>query len=813
MPHLPITNPVEIVALAMVIFLVVPLVFERFRVPGMIGIILAGAVVGPNGLNLLARDATIVLLGTVGLLYLMFLVGLELDLVDFNKYRNRSVVFGALSFAIPQITGTSVGLAFGYSLPSALLLGAVFASHTVLAYPIASRLGIVKNLAVTSTLGGTILTETLALLVLAVVARSIDGALGISFWVVLVGSLAVYILAVLLGVPRLGRWFFRKARSEATSEFIFVMATLFAVAFLAEIAGVEPIIGALLAGLALNRLVPEHGTLMNRINFVGSALFIPFFLLSVGMLVDVRALATLDSWILAAALAAGVIVSKGLAALATRKAFGYSAEEAWVVFGLSVPHASGTLAIVIVGFQVGLFDQAEVNGVVLTILTTSLIGPWMVEKYGRRVALKEEQKPYAPSEAPQRILIPISNPATAEALLDLAFMMRSSDEPIYPLMVVREMGNTTDAQVAETEKMLGHAVIHAASAEVPVVPLTRVDQNIATGIMRGIAETRTSMVVVGWDGGGSTHAIFGSVLDHLLDQVRQGMVVAKLGHPLNTTTRLVLILPALIHRHPGFHDAARNIKLIANQLGASILSLVVDGDADRYQELFNDIKPAVPTTFESAHGWGALMLDLRKRVKADDLVVAMSARRGTLPWHPKLERLPSQLAGLLPESFLIVYPGEADTSRREEIATGGLPRGLVPERIVFDLPSMPFEEALERLLATGFSDRSKVRRIADLLVQSERQFSTEVRPGVIVPHARVNGLDEPLLFLGTSPAGIDFPQAREPARLIFVLLSPASRPQAHLNSLAEIARLVSNEEKVEELIGSGSASPAATARP
>ncbi len=812
MPHLPITDPVEIVALAMILFLVLPLIFERFRVPGMIGIIIAGAVVGPNGLNLLARDDTIILLGTVGLLYLMFLVGLELDLVDFNKYRNRSLIFGALSFAIPQITGTAIGVAFGYPLPSALLLGAVFASHTVLAYPIASRLGIVKNLAVTSTLGGTILTETLALLVLAIVARSLDGTLGLSFWAILLGSLAIYILVVLLGVPRLGRWFFRTARSEATSEFVFVMATLFTVSFMAELAGVEPIIGALLAGLALNRLVPEHGTLMNRINFVGNALFIPFFLLSVGMLVDVRALATVDAWVLALALAVGVTLSKGLAALATRKAFGYAVEEGWVIFGLSVPHASGTLAIVLVGFQIGLFDQAEVNGVVLTILMTSLIGPWVTEKYGRLVAIKEEQKPYVPSDAPQRILIPLSNPATAETLLDLAFLMRSSDEPLYPLMVVREMGETTDAQVAETEKLLGHAVIHAASAEVPVVPLTRVDQNIASGIVRGIAETRISNVVVGWDGGGSGHGIFGSVLDQLLEQVKQGMVVAKLGHPVNTTTRLVLIVPALIERHPGFYEAARNIKMTASQLGAPMLVLVVDGNGDRYEALFNEMQPEVPSTFESIEGWGRLISTLRGRVESNDLVVAISARRGTLPWHAKLERLPAQLAELLPESFLIVYPSEADTTRRAEVTSGKPPKGLERSRMVFDLPRMPFKRALERLLETEFADDGeRMNRVTATLVANENHFSTEVRPGVVVPHARVAGLDRPLLFMGTCPNGIDFPQAREPARLIFLLLSPANQPQAHLNALAEIARLVSKEEQVEELLGGegGTAPPQA----
>jgi Kef-type K+ transport system membrane component KefB/mannitol/fructose-specific phosphotransferase system IIA component (Ntr-type) len=807
---LPITDPVLIFALAMVIFVGAPLLFERLRIPGIIGLIVAGAVIGPNGLNLLERGATIVLLGTVGLLYLMFMVGLELDLHDFNKYRNRSIIFGSLSFAIPQVLGTGVGLLYGYPLASSLLLGAVFASHTVLAYPIASRLGIVKNLAVTTTLGGTILTEILALLVLAIVAGSAGGTLDFEFWLVLGASLAAYIAAIMWGVPIVARAFFRNVRSDSTLEFVFVMAVLFTVAWLAHFAQAEPIIGALLAGLALNRLVPHSGALMNRINFVGNALFIPFFLLSVGMLVDVSALTSLDAVVFAVGIAVSVMVGKLFAAKVTERVFGFNKDEGWVIFGLSVPHASGTLAIVLVGFELTLFDQLEVNGIVLTILVTSLAGPWLVEHFGRNVALQEEQKPYEPREAPPRILIPIANPATEEALLDLAILLRGSgsSEPLHPLIVVPEAMDASEAQVAEAERVLTHAVIYAAGAEVPVVPLTRVDQNIPAGIVRGIAETRSSTVVIGWDGGRSpVGGIFGSVLDQLLVQTKAMVVVAKLGHALNVSKRLVLILPPLIYRHPGFFDAARGVKAIASQLGAPILGLGIDEEPERLDPLFEPIRPAASVQFERVDGWGQLFAELRDRVRPDDLVVVLSARRGTLPWHPKLERLPSQLARLLPESFLMFYPSEADTPRREPVAQNVLPRGLQPDRITFDLPKTGFQEALRTILSAAIDDPARLEKVVAALVEGEREFSTEVRPGVVVPHARVQGIAEPVLFLGTCPEGIEFPQARDAANLIFVLLSPADRPQEHLRSLAEIARLVSREEYVQELLG-GTLGPA-----
>ncbi|HET8656216.1 MAG TPA: cation:proton antiporter [Longimicrobiaceae bacterium] len=801
---LPITDPVLIFALAMVLFVAMPPLFERARVPGIIGLIVAGAVVGPHGLNLLARGSTIVLLGTVGLLYLMFMVGLELNMPDFRRYRHRSLVFGSISFLVPQAVGTAFGQLFGYPLGASLLMGGVFASHTVLAYPLASRLGIVQNLAVTTTLGGTILSETLALMVLAVVVAALGGSVSVHFWVVLVLSLTLYALVILWGVPKVARWFFRNAGGDTALDFLFVMAVVFSVAWASHLAYAEPIIGALLAGLAFNRLVPETSSLMSRIHFAGNALFIPFFLLSVGMLVDVRSLSTWQSWLFAGGLTLGVIVSKWLAAWGTERIFGYTREEGWVIFGLSVPHASGTLAIVLVGFQMGIFHEHAVNGAVVAILVTSLVGPWFVERFGRKVALAEEQKPYTPADAPRRVLVPIANPATEEALLDLAIVLRGPDstEPLYPLMVVRGLGEDPEAEVAEAERMLSHAVIYATAAEVPVAPLTRVDPNVADGVARGIAETRSTTVVVGWDGGRTpVGGIFGSVLDDIVQQTRQMVVVAKLGPPLNTTGRVLVVLPPLAHRHPGFFEAAATTKRLAAQLGASLHGIVIGADAERYAELFRPIKPNVDSTFQRVEGWSALPGALLGQVRLDDLVVVLSARPGTLPWSFRLERLPGRLARLLPGSFLMLYPPEVDTHRREPSRAVELPLGLRPDRIVRDLPPAPFEDTLQTILDHGFVAPPRRREeIARVLAAGERDFSSEVRPGVVVPHARVAGITERKVLLGVSPEGVDFPRARGPAHLIFVLLSPIERPEEHLRALAEIAAVVSSEEQIATLL-------------
>ncbi|HYH78660.1 MAG TPA: cation:proton antiporter [Longimicrobium sp.] len=799
LPTLPFTDPVLIVATATLVFLVVPLLFERLRIPGIIGLIVAGAAIGPHGAGLLARSNTMVLLGTVGLLYLMLMVGLELDLHQFARHRARSMGFGTLSFAIPCALGVGLALALGYRLPSALLIGSVSASHTLLAYPIASRLGIVRNAAVTAALGGTILAEVLALLLLAVVAKSRGGALDLAFWLELALPFAAYVGIVMWGLPRLGRWFFRHVGGEGSSEFVFVLAALFAVSYAAHFGGVEPIIGALLAGLALNRLIPEHGALMSRIHFAGNAIFIPFFLLSVGMLVDVRALSGGRALAVALALTAGVVAGKWLAAMVAQRVFGWTGAEGGTVFGLTVPHAAGTLAIVLVGFDLGLLDQAEVNGVVLMILVTCLAGPWAVQHFGRRVALADEQRPYDAGAAPRRIVVSLSKPATADPLMDLAIALRGagSHEPLHPLMVVPGEGADAGAEVAEAERVLAHAVVHAAAADVPVVPLTRVDPNVADGIARGVAETRGSLVIVGWPvRGGGGRALFGGVLDQLLLRTRQGVVAARLTHPLNTIRRVTAVLPPAAEHHPGFGEALRTVNLLAQGAGADLALVSVGGDVDRLKALHAAARPALPAAWTRVEGWGELLERLGGTLGPGDLLALVSTRRGTLAWHPRLTRLPEQLAALAPGALVALFPPEPDGAAVD----GSEPLGddVEPQRVV-RLEPMSFIAAVGRLMEGVFDDDT-VRHLANVVVRNEEQFSSELVPGVVLPHVRLKGLAKPVLLLGVSRQGVEFPRARHPARLIFLLVSPAERAEEHLRTLAAVARLLSAPERVRELL-------------
>jgi Kef-type K+ transport system membrane component KefB/mannitol/fructose-specific phosphotransferase system IIA component (Ntr-type)/nucleotide-binding universal stress UspA family protein len=789
----------------MIIFLVAPLLAVRFRVPGIIGLIVAGAVVGPHGLGLLARDATVILLGTVGLLYLVFLAGLELDLHRFVQFRRRSIIFGFISFTVPLLLAVIVMPMLGFGMAASLLMGSIIGSHTLLAYPVVSRLGLVKNDAVTMVVGGTLVTDTLALGLLAVIAGSLGGDIGLGFWVKLLGGLAIYVALVYFGVPRIGRWFFRNTPGQPGSEFIFLMVVLFASAWLADLAGAQPIIGAFLAGLTLNRLIPNEGPHMTRARFVGNALFIPFFLLSVGMLVDPRVLVGSGRvWILAITITLLVHLGKLAGALIPQRLFGFSRSEGLVSFGLSLPQAAATLAVTFVGLEIGLFDEEVVNAVVVMILITGLVGPSLVERFGQAVALEEEGKPFDPADAPQRILVPMANPATADDLMDLALILRDphSREPIHPTTVVPADNDRSDQYVALAEKMLSHAVAYATAADAPVVPLTRMDHNFASGISRAATETRSSVVIIGWDGKRAPRrGVFGSVLDQLLEHTRQQVLVAKLGHPLNTTRRIVLVIPPATDHQIGFLESAQSVKRMANRLGARIDGYAFGSDADLYSGHLGRVSPEAPLAFRSIGGWGELLASLREELRPDDLAVVISARRGSVSWSPALERLPGLLSTLVPESFIMMYPSEVVPSSNRQRFTDGSMHGapLPASRVLIIPPEQSYEEALEQMLGEAFADDPERARAIRQLVLRNSGPTSEIRPGVVVPHARLAGLDQPILFLGLSREGMEFPGATAPARLIFLLLTREDRPEEHLANLAAVARTVSDPERLAQM--------------
>lgn len=655
---LPITNPVIVFALVASLILLCPLLLARYRLPGMLGLLFAGALLGPNALNVLARDQSFVLFGTVGLLYIMFIAALEIDMQQLKRSKSHTLLFGLLTFIIPQATGTAIALLLGFDWLAAILLASMFASHTLLAYPIASRLGISRNPAVTTAVGGTIITDTLALLVLAVIATMAKGELSEHYWLELGISLSLYILAILFLLPKLARWFFRSVGGDGVAEFVFVLATVFICASFSHLAGAEPIIGAFLAGLALNRIIPHNSTLMNRLQFTGEAIFIPFFLLSVGMLLDVGIFfASARAWVIAFAMVATVVLTKWAAAELCRLFLGYSKPQARVVFGLSVAQAAATLAATMVGYEIGLFDEAVVNGAILMILVTCFLAPWLVDRYGRKMALSQQQLPEE-SLAEQRIMVALSPEQPTEPFLQLAKWLRKPGtvQPVYAMTIVEEQ-NSQDTKLLHAEKLLSNAVSYLAAANIPAEAKLRIDLNITDGILRTRRELRASEVIVGWSEHSSTsELLFGSMLSRLLADPAYTLLVKRQVAPLQHGKKLCWLLPPNADLEAGSAEALQLIKRLCQQLG---LALHIYCQVEQQARLKPRLKALSDPQWQTAADWLQLPALLQKHTAAGDLLVLYGVRKDGLAWNNHLPEVQNELAQQLPAvNLLVIYPAE-----------------------------------------------------------------------------------------------------------------------------------------------------------
>lgn len=668
----PIADPVLAYAVLLTVILTANLLSRKIKIPSITGLIFAGILIGPHGLKILPASEIVELFAGVGILYIMFLAGLDIDMGDFQRNKNRSLFFGAVTFLIPQTIGTLAGVyILGLGRASSILMASMFASHTLISYPAASRLGIVRSEAVNITVGGTMITDTAALLVLAVIASSVKGTLDVYFWPMITLSLAVFIAAVAWSYPRLGKWFFRNV-SDGVLQYIFVMALLFAAGFAAELAGVEAIIGAFLAGLALNRLIPPSSPLMNRIEFVGNALFIPFFLISVGMLINVRKLFMgLESWIVSLTMIACVMAGKWLAAFITARKYRYSSSERNVIFGLSVAQAVATLAAVLVGYNLKILNENVLNGTVLMILVTCAVSSVVVERAGRKLAITNDDKFPARLDGKSVVLVPVSKPETLENLIGLAVMLRGkkSDEPVRALSVISDTDYSA-GKLAETKKLLEKAMKHAASAGAAVEMVSRIDVNPAEGIIRAAKELQATDIIVGWRGpSGAREKFFGSVLDAVLVESRQTVTVARFVYPIATHKRIFVMAPYNAAVENGFEKWVYNISLIASEISAPVVFCGDDFTVERYKHTLGIVGAlATEVEFRSFYDWWDTPKNFQDPAE-DDIVAVVSARAGGVSWDKRMPRLPNLLARRFPKtSFMLIYPGQEVGSVDERLA-------------------------------------------------------------------------------------------------------------------------------------------------
>lgn len=659
--ELPFANPVLIFAVLLLIILLAPILLNRFNVPSIIGLIVAGVIIGPYGLNWVSNShAGMQMFSSIGLLYIMFIAGLELDLGEFKLNRNKSLTFGFYTFIIPLLIGFPVCyFLLGYDANASFLTASMFSTHTLVAYPIVSRMGIARNQTVAITVGGTIFTDTAVLIILAIILSNSDGGLNPAFLVRLLLSLLLFSLIIFVLVPRFAKWFFKRAAPEKYSTFIFVLFVVFASGFLVELGGIEPIIGAFAAGLALNRLIPHSSALMNRIEFFGNALFIPLFLISVGMLVDVSVLFD-GPWtlIVALVLTAVAIVGKWLAAWATQKTFRYTSTQRDLIFGLSSSHAAATLAIILVGYRAGILDVYILNGTIILILLTCIVASVSTQRAARKIVIGEESEPLSTESmgefAQEKILVPIANPTNIGQHVELALLLKDKGS-INPVSLLGVVPNNEEAEknILSFRKQLQEFVSTATAAEVYVDIITTIDHSPVDGIMRTARETMTDIVILGWPGrAGLWDKLLGEKIEMIIKSTDKNLFVCHVDQNLILNRRIVVISPPLVEKEDGFGMWVNKISKLSSELSIPVLHL---GHPDTRAAML-EINKSTNFTFEPFVDWSNPM-SCGDKIKKDDLILLVSAHPGYISHIPVLESLPTRIENRFPDhNRIVVYP-------------------------------------------------------------------------------------------------------------------------------------------------------------
>lgn len=526
-------EPIVPFAILLVVILTVPALFERLRLPGLVGLLVAGVVLGPNGLNVLQNKMpTMQLLSDIGLVYLMFVAGLEIDMALFRKTKYRSAGFGTFTFLVPLIVGTIVGRMFGFGWNASILIGSLFASHTLLAYPIISRLGVVGNEAVTVTIGATIFTDVGSLLVLAVCIGINRGNFTIVSLITLIGSLIVYSAIVLFGFDWAGRQFFRRTGDDEGNQFLFVLLAVFLAALGAQLIGVEKIIGAFLAGLAVNDAVGE-GPVKEKVIFVGSVLFIPIFFVDMGLLIDIPSfIKSLGSIWLTVAIVVGLIGSKFLAALFAKLVYRYNWQEMLTMWSLSLPQVAATLAATLVGYKAGVLTEAVLNSVLVLMLVTATLGPLITSRFAVGLTVPEtnldmganalDEKSVTAAASRFTVVVPVYNPQTQRYLIEMAALLARHEGGRIVALAIAQAHAHMDAPELELAQQQGDALLNAATQlsrelGLEAEALLRIDDSVAQGISRASREQNASLIVIGWGKRTGFRArLFGNVIDSVL---------------------------------------------------------------------------------------------------------------------------------------------------------------------------------------------------------------------------------------------------------------------------------------------------------
>ena len=666
--YFPITDPTLIFFVVLLMILLSPIIMGRLRIPHIIGMVLAGVIVGKYGLNILERDASFELFGRVGLYYIMFLAGLEMDMEGLKKNRTRVIVFGLLTFLVPFAMTYFMGVSLlSYTPLAALLLSAIMASNTLISYPIVGRYGLTRHTSSTLSVGSSMMALFMALIVMASIVNSFQGEGGIGFWVLFVVKFFVYSIGLILVIPRLTRWFLRRY-SDAVMQFIFILAVVFLSAALSDAIGLEGIFGAFLSGLILNRFIPRVSPLMNRIEFTGNALFIPYFLIGVGMLINVRLLfqGTHILWVVFCLVLFGTL-GKAIAAYLAAGVFRMPRLAGHMMFGLTSAHAAGAIAMVMVGRRleispgIYLFGDEVLNGIVIMILFTCVISTVVTEWAAQRLRLKEKKEPeLVKTVNDEKILIPVKYPEYADNLVSMATMMRNPKlkRELVALNVVYDDVNMRHNQ-AEGQRLLEHLQHLASASDVPMTTQVRIAANIANGIKHAFKEFQASEILMGLHFHHNiSKGFWGEFTRSLYNGLSHQIIITRIMQPLNTVRRIQVVVPSRAEFEPGFYRWLERLARMTENLECRI---IFHGRKDTLQlinEYIHNNFSSVRAEYVPMKHWNELP-DLATKVSKDHLFVIVTARKGTISYKSAMERLPDEVNRYFKgKTLMIIFPDQ-----------------------------------------------------------------------------------------------------------------------------------------------------------
>lgn len=660
---LPLQQPVAIFLLVLVMILIAPVLLRRIGVPPIVGMILAGIVVGPNGFGILDRDSSFEIFGQVGILYLMFLAGVEIDMLGLRRNWKKGLWFGLLSFTIPMIGGLFMcRYALGTSWLTAALTASMLSSHTLISYPIVTRFGLSSSRASVVAVCGTIVSVLLALILLAeVVAVSAEGSLSASTLLSLAGWMAAYAIAIWWGFGQLTRWFFRTF-SDRITQFIFILAEVLLASLLAQLIGLEAILGAFYAGLVLNRFVPARSGLMTRLEFVGNAIFIPYFLIGVGMLMNVQVI--LNGWgvaIAATAMCVTALSGKWLATYAASKLMNMSKHERLLMFGLTSGKAAATIAATMIGFRYGLLSEDMMNGAVIMILICCGIASVCTERAAKVMRMGIARENLARDGGGgktvwARQLVAVSNPVTAEGIMRLALYMRHPENKnaITGLFIKTSDDNTVAS--------MGHAALKAVSnvalsVDVKVDEVERYDMSIVAGLTNAVKEHKSTEIILGLHRKSNiVDTFFGSMLEQLLRSTNKMVMMSRIFAPVNTLSRIVIIVPAKAEYETGFSLWLTRICMLSQQIGSRILFMAYSDTIRYIQGAVTALGFDLRLKYLPLSSWDDL-ITASADITDDDLLTVICARKTSVSYNSDLETLPSYLSRYFSRhNLLIVYP-------------------------------------------------------------------------------------------------------------------------------------------------------------